>query len=183
VVTAGAIFVNEAGWARVNSIVRLCAAFAHADHGLAGACWRRAALPLQAQHRGLSRSRSADGGDRHATSGLSAEEMERNVTIPIEVQMAGMPHLNTIRAIAVRPVGREGPVHLRLHLRTGAAAGDQPPVADWARCRAASCRISPTSPIGEIFRYRIRAPKGYSVMDLKTLQDWVLERRSRPFPA
>ena len=33
--------------------------------------------------------------------GLSAEEIERNVTIPIEVQMAGIPHLTTVRAISL----------------------------------------------------------------------------------
>jgi cobalt-zinc-cadmium resistance protein CzcA len=42
--------------------------------------------------------------------------------------------------------------------------------------------ISPTSPVGEIYRYRIAAPKGYSVEDLKTLQDWVLQRRFRAIP-
>ena len=42
--------------------------------------------------------------------------------------------------------------------------------------------ISPTSPIGEIYRYRIAAPSGYSVMDLKTLQDWVLQRRFKRIP-
>ena len=35
------------------------------------------------------------------SSGLSAEEMERNVTIPIEVQMSGLPHMNAIRAISL----------------------------------------------------------------------------------
>ena len=38
-------------------------------------------------------------------------------------------------------------------------------------------QISPTSPIGEIFRYRVVGPSNYSVTDLKTLQDWVLQRR------
>jgi len=39
--------------------------------------------------------------------------------------------------------------------------------------------ISPTSPIGEIMRYRVMGPPGYSVQDLKTIEDWMLERRSR----
>ena len=43
-------------------------------------------------------------------------------------------------------------------------------------------QISPTSPIGEIYRYRLVAPAGYSVMDLKTLQDWVLQRRFKRIP-
>src|SRR5260370_21986405 len=42
--------------------------------------------------------------------------------------------------------------------------------------------ISPTSPIGEIFRYRLVGPPNYSVTDLKTLQEWVLARRFRAVP-
>jgi cobalt-zinc-cadmium resistance protein CzcA len=43
-------------------------------------------------------------------------------------------------------------------------------------------QISPTSPIGEIFRYRVVGPPNYSTMDLKTLEDWVLERRFKAVP-
>jgi cobalt-zinc-cadmium resistance protein CzcA len=43
-------------------------------------------------------------------------------------------------------------------------------------------QISPASPIGEIYRYRIVGPPGYSVMDLKTIQDWILERRFKALP-
>src|SRR5262249_25242292 len=43
-------------------------------------------------------------------------------------------------------------------------------------------QISPTSPIGEIFRYRIVGPPGYSVTDLKTIQDWILQRRFKAIP-
>src|SRR5262249_23582219 len=43
-------------------------------------------------------------------------------------------------------------------------------------------QISPVSPIGEIFRYQLVGPPGYSVLDLKTLQDWVLQRRFRAVP-
>ncbi|HEX7882316.1 MAG TPA: CusA/CzcA family heavy metal efflux RND transporter, partial [Afipia sp.] len=43
-------------------------------------------------------------------------------------------------------------------------------------------QISPLSPIGEIFRYRLVGPPNYSVLDLKTLQDWVLQRRFRSVP-
>ena len=117
------------------------------------------------------------------TSGLSAEEMERNVTIPIEVQMAGIPHLNTIRAISLFGLSdvkiqftydytfneAQQQVINRLSQMGTLAGGAQP-------------SISPTSPIGEIFRYRVTGPKGYSVMDLKTLQDWVLERKFKSIP-
>jgi len=42
--------------------------------------------------------------------------------------------------------------------------------------------ISPTSPTGEIYRYRIVGPPGYSVTDLKTIQDWILDRRFKAVP-
>ena len=35
------------------------------------------------------------------SSGLSAEEIERNISIPIEVQMAGIPHITAIRTISL----------------------------------------------------------------------------------
>src|SRR6185295_857611 len=43
-------------------------------------------------------------------------------------------------------------------------------------------QISPLSPIGEVYRYKLVGPPGYSVLDLKTLQDWVLQRRFRAVP-
>src|SRR6266853_346109 len=42
--------------------------------------------------------------------------------------------------------------------------------------------ISLLSAIGEIYRYRLAGPPNYSVLDLKTLQDWVLQRRFRAVP-
>ena len=43
-------------------------------------------------------------------------------------------------------------------------------------------QISPDSPIGEIYRYRVVGPPGYSVTDLKTIEDWMLERRFKAVP-
>jgi hypothetical protein len=40
----------------------------------------------------------------------------------------------------------------------------------------------PESPRGEIYRYRVAAPSGYSATDLETIQDWILERRFRAIP-
>jgi cobalt-zinc-cadmium resistance protein CzcA len=42
--------------------------------------------------------------------------------------------------------------------------------------------LSPESPIGEIYRYRVVGPPNYSVGDLKTIQDWILERRFKAVP-
>ncbi len=52
--------------------------------------------------------------------GQSSEEIERYITIPIEVQMAGLPYVQAIRTdLAVRPQRREGAVHLRRDLPAG----------------------------------------------------------------
>ena len=72
--------------------------------------------------------------------GQSSEEIERYITIPIEVQMAGLPYVTSVRIdLADRPLRREGAVHLRLHLPRGLAAGDQPaePARPAAQRRAA----------------------------------------------
>lgn len=117
------------------------------------------------------------------TRGLSAEEMERNVTIPIEVGMAGIPHLTAIRAISLFGLS-DIKIQFSYDLTNDAAKqqvinrlSQLPPLAGGAQPT-----LSPTSPVGEIFRYKITAPPGYSVMDLKTLQDWVLQRRFKRIP-
>jgi cobalt-zinc-cadmium resistance protein CzcA len=116
-------------------------------------------------------------------TGQSAEEMERYVTIPIEIQMAGIPHVASVRTISLFGLSdvkiqftydftydeAEQRVINRLTQLQNLPNGVQP-------------QISPESPIGEIYRYRVIGPPGYSVTDLKTLQDWVLERRFKAVP-
>src|SRR5260370_5493254 len=46
----------------------------------------------------------------------------------------------------------------------------------------ATPQVSPWSAIGEIYRYRVTGPPGYTVTDLKTIQDWILERRFKAVP-
>nr|WP_295664434.1 CusA/CzcA family heavy metal efflux RND transporter [Polymorphobacter sp.] len=117
------------------------------------------------------------------STGLSAEEIERNITIPVEVQMAGIPHITAIRAISLFGLSdikvqfsydftfdeAQQRVINRLSQLPPLLGGAQP-------------TISPTSPTGEIFRYRLTGPPGYSVMDLKTIEDWVVERRMKAIP-
>jgi cobalt-zinc-cadmium resistance protein CzcA len=115
--------------------------------------------------------------------GQSAEEIERYVTIPIEVQLAGIPHVKSVRTISLFGLSdvkvqftydfsydeAEQRVINRLSQLNGLPPGVQP-------------QISPESPIGEIYRYRVVGPKGYSVTDLKTIQDWILQRRFKAVP-
>src|SRR6516162_10902610 len=115
--------------------------------------------------------------------GASAEEIERYITIPIEIQMTGIRHVRSLRTISLFGLSdvrveftydytydeAEQKVIGRLSQLSGLPNGARP-------------QISPTSPIGEIYRYRIVGPPGYSVTDLKTIQDWILERRFKAVP-
>jgi len=117
------------------------------------------------------------------SSGQSAEEMERYITIPIEVQMAGIPNVTTVRTISLFGLSD---VKVQFTYDFTYQQAEQwvinrlsqlPPLPN-----SAQPQISPDSPIGEIFRYRVVGPPGYSVTDAKTLQDWVLERRFKAVP-
>src|ERR1700723_4347969 len=111
-------------------------------------------------------------------TGQSAEEIERYITIPIEIQMAGIPHVTAIRTISLF-----GLSDVKLQFSYDFTYDE---AQQWVINRLSQLsplpngvqpQISPESPIGEIYRYRVKGPEGYSVTDLKTLQDWVLERR------
>ena len=115
--------------------------------------------------------------------GQSAEEMERYMTIPVEVQMAGIPNVNAIRTISLFGLSD---IKVQFTYDFTYEEAEQwvinrlsqlPPLPN-----GAVPQISPESPIGEIMRYRVAGPPGYSVMDLKTIEDWMLERRFKAVP-
>jgi cobalt-zinc-cadmium resistance protein CzcA len=121
--------------------------------------------------------------------GASAEEVERQVTIPLEVTFAGMPGLKSIRSQSLF-----GLSDLKMNWNYGSEY-----TYEFARQevinRLATIRqplppgvtpmISPESPTGEIYRYILDVPKDssgrdiYTLNDIKALQDWVLEREFR----
>src|ERR1700722_2093823 len=113
--------------------------------------------------------------------GASAEEMERQVTIPLEITLAGMPGLKTTLSKSLY-----GLTHLRNVFQYGYDYDKaRQEVINRLQFTAAlpsgvTPVISPASPIGEIFRYTIRGPKNalgqeiYTINDLKALQDWYL---------
>src|SRR5262252_6905650 len=115
--------------------------------------------------------------------GQSAEEIERYITIPIEIQMAGIPNVAAVRTISLF-----GLSDIKVQF-TYAFTYDQ--AEQWVINRlsqlaplpnGATPQISPDSPIGEIYRYRIVGPLGISETDLKTIQNWILERRFKAVP-
>jgi cobalt-zinc-cadmium resistance protein CzcA len=115
--------------------------------------------------------------------GLSAEEIERYITIPIETQVAGIKNLRTIRTISLYGLSD---VKLQFSFDYTYDEALQQVLNRLSQLAPlpgnVTPGISPLSAIGEIYRYRLRGPPGYSVLDLKTLQDWVLQRRFRSVP-
>lgn len=120
--------------------------------------------------------------------GASAEEVERQVTTKLEVELAGMPGLEMTRSKSLF-----GLAHLRNQFSYGTSYKDarievlnRLALADLPA--GVKPTISPTSPIGEIYRYVITNPKDpagndvYSLSDLKSLQDWTLSRQFRRIP-
>jgi cobalt-zinc-cadmium resistance protein CzcA len=124
--------------------------------------------------------------------GASAEEVERLVTIPLEVTFAGMPGLKSIHSKSLY-----GLSDLKMNWHYGSQwtyeAARQEVINRMATITqplpsGVSPQISPESPTGEIFRYILKVPKDaagrdiYTLNDIKALQDWVLEREFRTVP-
>jgi heavy metal efflux system protein len=105
----------------------------------------------------------------------SAEEMERQVTVPVETSLFGIPRLDTVRSISIFGLSDvklyfdyssdyywdRQEVLNRIQLIT-LPAGLQP-------------QLSPWSPIGEIYRYRLVGPS-YTLNELKATQEWFVTR-------
>jgi heavy metal efflux system protein len=113
--------------------------------------------------------------------GWSAEEVERYVTIPLENGLTGMTDLDHTRSQSlfglsdVKCYFNWNPSYTEAHQRVinrlqfiQLPQGVQP-------------QLSPWNAIGEIYRYVLRGP-GYSLAELKTAQDWILERQFRQVP-
>ncbi|MGO8917491.1 MAG: efflux RND transporter permease subunit [Stellaceae bacterium] len=117
------------------------------------------------------------------STGQSAEEIERSVTLPIEIQMAGIPHVASVRTVSLLGLS-DVKVQFTHDVTYGQA--EQGVIDRLSRLSplpsTTQPQISPESPIGEIYRYRVVGPPGYSVMDLKTIEDWILDRRFKAVP-
>jgi cobalt-zinc-cadmium resistance protein CzcA len=116
--------------------------------------------------------------------GRSAEEIERQVTVPVEIQMAGIPHLTHLRSTTLAglssvmlifddsstsDINREHVLE-RLN-QVNLPAGLVPQMGtDW-------------SPVGQIYWYTLESTNpAYDVMEKKSLEDWVLEKDFKSVP-
>jgi heavy metal efflux system protein len=115
--------------------------------------------------------------------GQSAEDTERYVTIPLEIQLSGLPHVTSVDS---RSVFGLSDIVVRF---TYAFTYDE--ARQWVLNRlsqigplpnGAEPSISEDSPIGQIYRYRVVGPPGYDLTDLKEIADWVLKPLFKAVP-
>jgi cobalt-zinc-cadmium resistance protein CzcA len=108
--------------------------------------------------------------------GISAEEIERQITIPTEIGLAGMPGLADIRSLSIF-----GLSDIKVYFDFGTNYYfDRQEVLNRLALLTLPAAVQPTlSPwwaIAEIYRYELVGEDGVSLTDLKTLQDWKLQR-------
>lgn len=116
---------------------------------------------------------------------LTAEEVERFITYPVEISMANLPGV-----VELRSISRYGLSVVTIVFE------DDMPVTDARQfvseqINAAAAEIPPglgqpglmpiTTGLGEIYQYTLEVEEGfegrYDVMDLRTIQDWIVKRR------
>jgi len=116
--------------------------------------------------------------------GRAAEEVEQQVTIPIEIQMNGLPHLAHLRSVSL------------FGLSSVMLIFDDNSENDWNRQKVLE-RLSQVtlpnglqpqmgtdwSPVGQIYWYTLKStnPK-YDLMELKSIEDWTLEKQFKAVP-
>src|SRR5580692_2477268 len=116
--------------------------------------------------------------------GRAAEEVEQQVTVPLEIVMNGLPHLTNLRSFSL------------FGLSSLTLTFDDESENDWNRAKVLERITQVTlpaglqpqmgtdwSPVGQIYWYTLRStnPK-YDVMELKALEDWVLEKQFKSVP-
>ena len=116
--------------------------------------------------------------------GRAAEEVEQQVTIPLEIAMAGIPHMTHLRSTSLA-----GLSSLTLIF-------DDDSINDWNREKVLE-RLSQVtlpaglqpqigtdwSPVGQIYWYTLRSTNPlYDNMDLKSLEDWTIEKQLKSVP-
>src|ERR1700677_4323783 len=115
--------------------------------------------------------------------GLSAEEMERYYTIPIEIGLYTTPGIDIIRSTSfyglsfIRVVFKWGVDYHFAYAQADIAIqqnvnlpGNQTP------------QIQQNSSTGEIYRYQVVGPKHFGLTTLRTVQDWIVLRRLSTIP-
>jgi cobalt-zinc-cadmium resistance protein CzcA len=116
-------------------------------------------------------------------AGLSAEEMERYYTIPIEIGLYTTPGISVIRSTSFY-----GLSFIRVVFKYGVDYNFAYAQADIALQQNVSLpagqipQINQNSGTGEIYRYQVVGPKHFGLTNLRTVQDWIVLRRLSTIP-
>jgi cobalt-zinc-cadmium resistance protein CzcA len=114
--------------------------------------------------------------------GRAPEEVEKQVTMPIETVLNGLPHM--VRMFSHTQFGLSF-IMLTFDERTTDSQARQQTLERLAAAdlpQGVQAQLAPLSTaIGEIYRYILKGD-GYSTRDLRTLEDWVVERNFRAVP-
>jgi cobalt-zinc-cadmium resistance protein CzcA len=117
--------------------------------------------------------------------GRAAEEVEQQVTVPLEIVMAGIPHMTALRSTSLAGLSALNMVF------------DDSSVNDWNREKVLE-RLSQVtlpnglqpqigtdwSPVGQIYWYTLESTNpAYDNMELKSLEDWTLEKQFKSVPS
>jgi len=115
--------------------------------------------------------------------GHAAEEVERLITIPLENVMNGIPKRVSMRSISlfglsqITIVFEDDAVNATIRNLASQLLGtvNLPP--------GAQAGLSPdATPIGEVYRYTLRASPGFPAEEVRALEDWVVEKKFRTVP-
>src|SRR6204780_3212713 len=116
--------------------------------------------------------------------GRAAEEVEQQVTVPLEIQMAGIPHMTHLRSTSLAGLSSLTMIF------------DDDSVNDWNREKVLE-RLSQVtlpaglqpqigtdwSPVGQIYWYTLHSTNpAYDNMELKSIEDWTLEKQFKSVP-
>jgi cobalt-zinc-cadmium resistance protein CzcA len=111
----------------------------------------------------------------------SAEELEQQVTIPLETGLNGTPRLDQIRSISIFGLSD---VKMYFTFDSDYFVDRQEALNRLQQVNLPNNlqpQLSPESPVGEIYRYQLTGP-GYSLNELKATQDWLLVREMKQVP-
>lgn len=114
--------------------------------------------------------------------GKASEEVEKQITLPIEIELNGIPHATQIRSQSLAGLSvinvifdDEINIYLARQLVLERLSGVNFP-------QGADANLGPVStPIGEIYRYTVESDT-YSPMELRTIQDWYIRRELKRIP-
>jgi heavy metal efflux system protein len=116
--------------------------------------------------------------------GRAAEEVEQQVTIPIEVQMNGLPQLVSLRSWSLAGLSS---INLTFDDGSNNDLNRQKVLEKLSQVNLPN-GLQPTlgadfSPVGQIYFYTLTSTNpNYDVMELKTLQDWVIVKQLKSVP-